>query len=53
MTWSPLSLTCPAQSTQWLAALNAPLAQPDGELGAATGRLDALAGEDSTEPHPR
>lgn len=50
MTWSPLTLTWPAQSTQWLTSLDAPLSQAATELDAALGRIDAL--ETATEPNP-
>lgn len=52
MTWLPLSLSWPAQPTQWLAALDSPLAQAGSELSAAADRLDALASLASTAPNP-
>lgn len=52
MTWLPLSLSWPAQPTQWLAAFDSPLAQAGSELSAAADRLDALASLASTAPNP-
>jgi hypothetical protein len=52
MTWSSLTLTWPAQSTEWLAALNGPLSQAATELDAAAGRIDELAGSAGTDPNP-
>lgn len=52
MTWTPVTLRWPAQSTSWLAALDDAKAMAGSELADAGLRVAALAGLATTNPGP-
>ena len=52
MTWAPVTMRWPEQSTQWLTALDAAKALATGELTSTGSRLQALEGLATTNPGP-
>lgn len=52
MTWTPVSMRWPSQSTSWLAELEAAKAMATGELASAGDRLAALQNLATTNPGP-
>lgn len=52
MTWSPVTLRWPSQSTNWLAGLDEPKAMAGGELANAGDRIAALQDLATTNPSP-